>query len=100
MDFLELVGKRIKNRIHDGGFKTVEAFAFETDIRKSTLSEIISGKNNPTIRTLARIASALGITLSELFHDSNIDSWVREKGAHYVAKTPKHKAAKKLPKKR
>ena len=104
MDFLELVGKRIRNRILDGSFKTVEEFAFETEISKATLSEIINGKNNPKVTTLARIASHLGITLSELFQDPEINSWVREQAPHYRAKTPKPKlpksAKKAAPKKR
>ncbi len=73
----------------------MERFAHENDIPKPTLSEIINGKNNPTVKTLARIASGLGITLSELFQDPAIDLWVRDKAPKYDPRTGKAKSAKK-----
>ena len=94
MDLLELLGARIKSRILAGGYDTVEQFAFQNEFSKSTLSEIINGKNNPKITTLAKIASYLEVPLSELLRDPSIDSWVREKGQHSDPRTPKPKGPK------
>lgn len=39
----------------------------ESNISQTTLGEIVSGKNtNPTIETIGKIASGIGITVSEL----------------------------------
>ena len=94
MDLLELLGERIKTRILAGGYDTVEQFAFENGISKSTLSEIINGKNNPKVTTLAKIASYLDITLSDLLKGQDIDLWVREESPGYNPKTSKPKSGK------
>lgn len=41
--------------------------ALMTGLTKSYMSEIESGKKNLTLRTLERIATALGVPISELF---------------------------------
>lgn len=41
--------------------------ALMTGITKSCMSEIEAGKKNLTLRSLERIADALGVPLSELF---------------------------------
>lgn len=43
------------------------ALALMTGITKSYMSEIEAGKKNLTLRSLERIADALGVPLSELF---------------------------------
>lgn len=45
---------------------TQEYLAFEAQIGKSSLCEIESGKQSPTITTLEKIAEALNIELQEL----------------------------------
>src|SRR5690606_33231833 len=79
----ELLGARIRICIEKAGFRTVEEFAFEFGIRKSTLSNILTGKKSPTVTTLARWANALGMPLSGFFEDDRINSWVRETPSDY-----------------
>ena len=94
MDIQQLLGESIRNRIFASNYRTEEKFAHENDIKKSTLSELLNGKNNPKLTTLAKIASGLEITLSELLRGPEIDSWVREKAPKYDSKAPKSKTVK------
>ena len=96
MDILGYVGERLKQRILKSGYETVELFAHEHGIPKSTLSELLTGKNDPRLTTVLRICGALEISPADLFRDSEIDSWVRETAPTYQ---PYAKAGKK-PKKR
>ncbi len=84
MDLLKQLGKNLRRLIQNkSGTGSIELFAHENQIPKSTLSEILNGKNDPKLTTLARICSGLEITLSELFVDPTIDSWVKESAATY-----------------
>jgi transcriptional regulator with XRE-family HTH domain len=91
MDFLKHLGESIKRHILKKG-ETVELFAHENRIPKSTLSEILNGKNDPRITTLAKICSGLEISMSELFRDPTIEGWVRESAPKY---DPKRRQARK-----
>lgn len=44
-----------------------EDLALEADINKNYLSDLERGERNPTIMVLNKVATALGITLEELF---------------------------------
>ena len=44
-----------------------EELASEAEIRRALISEIERGEANPTLETVIRIASALRLSLSELF---------------------------------
>ena len=88
MDFLKHMGQRIKGRILRSGYQSIELFAHEHDIPKSTLSEILNGKNDPRLTTLAKICSGLEIPLSELFQDPAIELWVRDSAPKYHARRP------------
>lgn len=94
MDLLKLTGERIKALVGRRGYASVELFAHENQIAKSTLSEILNGKNDPKLTTLAKICSGLEISLSELLRDSEIDSWVRDEAPKYDARSTKSKSAK------
>ena len=86
------MGARIRICIEQAGYRTVEAFAFEFGIGKSTLSEVLGGKKAPTVTTLARWANALKIPLREFFEDKQLDEWVRETPPDYFhnrGKTPR-----------
>lgn len=99
MDLLKHLGENIRRRIlSKGEYVSIEIFAHENQIPKSTLSEILNGKNDPRLTTLAKICSGLNIPLSDLFHDPIIESWVRESAGKYnprrrkvVRKSPKEK---------
>ena len=84
MDFLKHFGENIKRRIlNKSDFSSIELFAHENHIPKSTLSEILNGKNDPKLTTLAKICSGLEIPMSDLFVDPAIESWVRESAPKY-----------------
>jgi transcriptional regulator with XRE-family HTH domain len=87
LELLEFLGTRIKDRILGSGVRSVEKFALENGIPKSTLSELLNGKNDPRLTTLAKICAGLDIPLSDLLDHAAIDGWVRESAAHYEAKT-------------
>lgn len=91
---LKITGDRIRDMVRGRGYPSVELFAHENRIPKSTLSEILNGKNDPKLSTLAKICSGLEISLSELLRAPEIDVWVREGAPKYDAKT-KAKAGKK-----
>src|SRR5260221_2708470 len=90
MDFLKHLGENIRRRIQKKSDGSIELFAHENQIPKSTLSEILNGKNDPKLTTLAKICSGLEIPLSELFLDPALESWVRESAAKYNPHAPRH----------
>ena len=98
MDFLEIIGQRIRSRIKLSGVKSVEQFAHENEIPKSTLSELLNGKNNPRLTTLAKICAGLEMSLADLLDHESINTWVRESAPGYFPKagvSSKPKASKK-----
>lgn len=46
---------------------SMEALSEAADISKNTISRIEANKNNTTVETAAKIANALGVTLSDIF---------------------------------
>jgi len=86
LDLLKHIGEKIRSQILRNGYASIELYAHENDIPKSTLSEIITGKHDPRLSTLAKICAGLDLTLSELFRDPELDTWVREKAAKYGAR--------------
>ena len=99
-DILVLFGEKVKARILSEGYPTIELFAHEHNIPKSTLSELIRGKNDPRLTTFFKICAALNTTPSEFLKDEDIDLWVKERAPDYRTKTPKsHRLTKKKPRK-
>ncbi len=60
------VGKRIKRARKDMEM-TQEELAEKVNMHYTTISRIETGDSNPPIQTIAKIAKALRIPLSELF---------------------------------
>lgn len=89
MDLLTITGERIKSLVARRGYASLELFAHENRIAKSTLSEVLNGKNDPKLTTLAKICSGLEVSLSELLRDPDIDAWVREVAPKYDPRTRK-----------
>jgi transcriptional regulator with XRE-family HTH domain len=87
LDILGYVGEKLKQRILKGGYETVELFAHEHGIPKSTLSELLSGKNDPRLTTLLKICAALEMTPADFLKDHEIDLWVPESAPRYHART-------------
>lgn len=58
-------GKHLKKlRLNTG--KSLEKFAYENELSKSTLSRIENGEGNPSLTTLYKIAASLEISLDKL----------------------------------
>lgn len=57
----------VRHEIAAAGYRTVELFAHENGLDKSTLSRLLNGSREPRIGTLIRIANALGIPTAQLF---------------------------------
>ena len=100
MDILSYVGEKLRTRILKNGYETVELFAHENGIPKSTLSELLSGKNDPRLTTLFKIFSALEMTPTEFLKDAAIDQWVRESAPNYSSRSKHSRSGKKARKKR
>lgn len=66
-EILKLVGKRIKNLRESKGISQVELVGkMEGVIDPTNISRIESGRTNPTVFTLFRIAEALEINPKEI----------------------------------
>ncbi|HAT3992542.1 TPA: helix-turn-helix transcriptional regulator [Elizabethkingia anophelis] len=66
-EILELVGKRIKELRIQKGISQVDLVArMDGNIDPTNISRIESGRTNPTLLTLQRIANALEISLKDL----------------------------------
>ena len=63
--YLAKIGKNIKEIRKSKGISQVE-LAYMCNFEKTNLSRIESGNNNPTVRTLLRIAKALKVSLFDL----------------------------------
>ncbi len=84
MDYLQKLGDHIRRRIvNKSDTGSIELFAHENSIPKSTLSEILNGKNDPRLSTLAKICSGLEIQLFELFADPALETLVAESAGTY-----------------
>jgi len=87
VDYLQKLGENLRRRILGSGASgSIELFAHENQIPKSTLSEVLNGKNDPRLSTLAKICSGLGIGLSDLFADSALENFVAESAGKYQAR--------------
>ena len=63
---------------------TLKDFASMSGISQSNLSNYINGNISPTLDTLKKIASYLGIDVVELFREKeNVELFVRYKGEFY-----------------
>lgn len=66
-EILKLVGKRIKELRESKGLSQVEVVGrMQGEIDPTNISRIESGRTNPTVYTLFRIAEALEVQPSEL----------------------------------
>ncbi|MFD0964279.1 helix-turn-helix domain-containing protein [Pseudofulvibacter geojedonensis] len=66
-ELLKLVGKNVKNIRVSRGYSQVDLVGrIEGSIDTTNISRIESGRTNPTIYTLNRIAEALEVPLSQI----------------------------------
>ncbi len=52
---------------------SLSELARATQMSKATLSGVENGRSNPTVETLATLAAALGVSLTELLEESGLD---------------------------
>ena len=80
------IRENIRQKIQDAGYATIEKFAYENGLTKSTITRAINGSRNPRLITLIEIANGLDIHLSELLDLHQIEHNQTKK-----AKTSSHK---------
>ncbi|WP_430614450.1 helix-turn-helix domain-containing protein [Flavobacterium sp. JP2137] len=67
LDLLKIIGKNVKTARENKSMSQVDLVGkMEGNIDTTNISRIESGRTNPTIYTLFRIATALDVTLEEL----------------------------------
>lgn len=65
MDVCHRLGRNIR-RLREAKGLSQEQFADEAGIHRTYVSDLERGSRNPTIRVVERVASALGVTASEI----------------------------------
>ncbi len=60
-------GKRVAELRKELGYSQ-EQFAFKCEVDRTYIGTIERGEKSPTLNTIAKIAKALGISISELFN--------------------------------
>ena len=53
---------------------SLRQFSLMTGIDRTYLSGVENGRRNPTVGTLEKIASGLGVSMEALFHDPNANN--------------------------
>jgi DNA-binding Xre family transcriptional regulator len=91
---LKITGDRIRDMVRGRGYPSIELFAHENHIPKSTLSELLNGKNDHKLSTLANICAGLEFSLSELLRAPEIDLWVRDAAPKYDARAGRARSVK------
>ena len=66
MDIRKVVGANIR-KVRTARAISQEALAHDAGIAPSFLSQIENGKRSPTVTTLAALAQALGVRITEFF---------------------------------
>ncbi len=74
-EFNKIICKRIKELRKDKKI-TMEKLAFQSDISKGGLSEIERSMKEPRLYTIAKICSALDISMSEFFNFSELKTFI------------------------
>lgn len=69
MALAEIFGRHVRARRVEMGW-TQERLAFEANVKRSYISEIESGKRNPSLDVVERIALALGVKPGSLLDDA------------------------------
>jgi transcriptional regulator with XRE-family HTH domain len=64
-DLIKIIGKNIRQLRKEKGMKQID-LAYNCGFEKQNMQRLESGKTNPTIKTLSKIAEALGVTVIDL----------------------------------
>lgn len=65
-EFIKKLGERIVRLRKEKGLKQIE-LATKLNIEDSALRRIESGRSNPTVKSLLRVAGGLGVKFTDLF---------------------------------
>lgn len=65
-EYIQKIGQRIVELREERNLKQID-LAFKVNIEDSALRRIESGRTNPTIKSLLRIAKVLEVEMTELF---------------------------------
>ena len=65
-----LIGSRLRSRREDLGI-SLRQFARDLEVSASFISQLETGKTQPSVATLFTICSALGLSIEELFDDTS-----------------------------
>lgn len=65
MTLREVFGRNVRSARIERGW-TQEQLAFEANVKRAYVSEIESGKRNPSLDVVEKIANALGVSPSKL----------------------------------
>ena len=65
MDITKRLGRNLR-RLREAKGLSQEQFAEEAGIHRTYVSDLERGSRNPTIRVVERVASALGVTASDI----------------------------------
>lgn len=77
-DFLKQTGQKIKKLRTDKGLSQLQlAIRMEDGSGPNSISDIERGRRNPTLKTLFKVAEALGVEFRDLF-DFNDDEGSKE----------------------
>ena len=68
MDVKKRLGTNLR-RLREAKGLSQEAFAFEAGIHRTYVSDIERGARNPTITVVENLATALGVTASDLLRE-------------------------------
>ena len=69
MDLVLLLGRNVREFRRLRGLSQ-EQLALEADMKRSYVSDLERGTRNPTVRAVARLATALGVSASELLDEN------------------------------
>lgn len=62
---IQKIGQNIKRIREKKGITQID-LAYECGFEKGNMSRIEAGRTNPTIKTLAKIAEALGVSITDI----------------------------------
>lgn len=64
----DLVRKNLRLLLKANG-KSMDRAGLESEVTKATISRILSGKLNPTVKTLGKLAEYFEVNVKEFFND-------------------------------
>lgn len=78
----ERLKRNIQHLIRSAGYRSLELFANEHGLDKSTVSRILAGSREPKVGTLEKIRHALGVDWNALLDDQPLTEGPNSSGAN------------------